>query len=174
MYVIMKGLLNTPATFGEDDPYYIETQDLALSLAQRYLDSTFCTWRSTGGSTDELPRLGGIEDSEAQGIMFEKYSDESINAAGGGGEYEVVEGFGWSNGVLIWAVDTFGNKRRSSASSSCLFHLIFNALLTVNIVKRPDCGDLEATDLKTRESQKAVHLSHIDARWTKKFGRRAP
>ncbi|KAI1369488.1 Six-hairpin glycosidase-like protein [Xylaria arbuscula] len=150
MYVIMKGLLNTPATFGEEDPYYIETQDLALSLAQRYLDSTFCTWRSTGGSTDELPRLGGIEDPEAKGIMFEKYSDDSINAAGGGGEYEVVEGFGWSNGVLIWAVDTFSNK-----------------------LKRPDCGDLEVADLKTRESQKAVYLSHADARWTKKFGRRA-
>ncbi|KAI0526081.1 Six-hairpin glycosidase-like protein [Xylaria bambusicola] len=150
MYAIMKGLLNTPATFGKEDPYYIETQDLALSLAQRYLDSTFCTWRSTGGSTDELPRLGGIEDPEAQGIMFEKYSDASINVAGSGGEYEVVEGFGWSNGVLIWAVDTFGNK-----------------------LKRPDCGDLEAADLDTRESQRAVYLSRIDARWTKKFGRRA-
>lgn len=111
MYAIMKGLLNTPPTFGKEDPYYVETQELALSLAQRYLDSTFCTWRSTGGSTDELPRLPGIEDPDAQGIMFEKYSDESINVAGGGGEYEVVEGFGWSNGVLIWAVDTFANKR---------------------------------------------------------------
>lgn len=35
--------------------------------------------------------------------MFEKYSDEAINARGGGGEYAVVEGFGWTNGVLIWA-----------------------------------------------------------------------
>lgn len=149
MYAIMKGLLNTPPTFGKEDPYYVETQELALSLAQRYLDSTFCTWRSTGGSTDELPRLGGIEDPDAQGIMFEKYSDESINVAGGGGEYEVVEGFGWSNGVLIWAVDTFGNK-----------------------LKRPDCGNLEAADSTSDNGKRAV-LSHIDARWTKKFGRRA-
>ncbi|KAJ2981265.1 hypothetical protein NUW58_g6730 [Xylaria curta] len=149
MYAIMKGLLNTPPTFGEQDPYYVETQELALSLAQRYLDSTFCTWRSTGGSTDELPRLGGIEDSEAQGIMFEKYSDESINVAGSGGEYQVVEGFGWSNGVLIWAVDTFGNK-----------------------LKRPDCGDLEAVNTDSENSKRAVFLSDADARWTKKFGRR--
>ncbi|KAI0543143.1 Six-hairpin glycosidase-like protein [Xylaria digitata] len=145
MYAIMKGLLNTPPTFGEDDPDYIETQNLSLSLAQRYLDSTFCTWRSTGGSTTELPRLGGIEDPKAQGIIFEKYSDESINVAGGGGEYEVVEGFGWSNGVLIWAVDTFGNK-----------------------LKRPDCGDLEPNPVDLRKSRR-----HIDTRWTKKFGRAA-
>ncbi|KAI1421063.1 Six-hairpin glycosidase-like protein [Xylaria sp. FL1777] len=150
MYAIMKGLLNTPPTFGKEDPYYIETQELALSLAQRYLDSTFCTWRATGGSTNELPRLGEVEDPEAQGIIFEKYSDESINVAGGGGEYEVVEGFGWSNGVLIWAVDTFGNN-----------------------LKRPDCGNLEVAHLDLGEMKRAVFLSDIDARWTKKFGRRA-
>ncbi|KAI0873941.1 Six-hairpin glycosidase-like protein [Hypoxylon argillaceum] len=150
MYALMKGLLNTPPTFGKQDPYYVETQELALSLAQRYLDSTFCTWRSTGGSTDELPRLGGIEDPDAQGIMFEKYSDDSVNAAGGGGEYEVVEGFGWSNGVLIWAVDTFGNR-----------------------LKRPDCGHLETRRFGTADSKRAVFLSQVDARWTKRFGRRA-
>ncbi|GAP90318.1 putative glycoside hydrolase family 37 protein [Rosellinia necatrix] len=148
MYAIMKGLLNTPPTFGKEDPYYVETQELALSLAQRYLDSTFCTWRSTGGSTDELPRLDGIADPKAQGIMFEKYSDESTNVAGSGGEYEVVEGFGWSNGVLIWSVDTFGNK-----------------------LKRPDCGRLEARS-ELDNSGRAVLLSAIDARWTKKFGKR--
>ncbi|KAI2628328.1 glycoside hydrolase family 37 protein [Xylaria nigripes] len=133
MYVMMNGLLNTPPTFGEKDPDYIATQDLALALAQRYLDSTFCTWRSTGGSTDELPRLGGISDPDAQGIMFEKYSDAAINAVGGGGEYEVVEGFGWSNGVLIWTVDTFGNK-----------------------LTRPDCGDLTPS---SPESLKRAALS---------------
>ncbi|KAI0489597.1 glycoside hydrolase family 37 protein [Xylaria cf. heliscus] len=149
MYAIMKGLLNTPPTFGEEDPYYVEIQELALTLAQRYLDSTFCTWRSTGGSTDELPRLSGIEDPDAQGIIFEKYSDASVNAAGSGGEYEVVEGFGWSNGVLIWAVDTFGNK-----------------------LKRPDCGQLEAAGSDSQNSKRAVFLSDIDARWVKKFSRK--
>ncbi|KAI1467392.1 glycoside hydrolase family 37 protein [Daldinia caldariorum] len=136
MYVLIKGLLNTPATFGKEDPAYIETQDLSLKLAQRYLDSTFCTWRATGGSTDETPKLEGLD------------SDDSTNVAGGGGEYEVVEGFGWTNGVLIWAVDTFGNK-----------------------LKRPDCGNLTAVNpdrkLKKRDNfgQRAVELSPYDARW---------
>ncbi len=35
MYVLMEGLLNTPATFGTDDPAYQDIQDLALGLGQR-------------------------------------------------------------------------------------------------------------------------------------------
>lgn len=72
MYVLMKGLLQTPATFGEEDPSYIETQDLSLKLAQRYLSSTFCTWLATGGSTDETPQLEGFGPDDT-GIMFEKW-----------------------------------------------------------------------------------------------------
>ncbi|KAI0136388.1 glycoside hydrolase family 37 protein [Xylariales sp. AK1849] len=149
MYVLMKGLLNTPATFGEDDPYWVETQDLALSLAQRFLDSTFCTWRATGGSTDDEPQLQGFG-SDDDGIMFEKYGDNSTNAVGGGGEYTVVEGFGWTNGALIWVVDTFNTK-----------------------LTRPDCGNITAatTNEKRDMPKRAVELDPSDARWIKKFGR---
>lgn len=44
MQMIMEGLLNTPATNGEDDQDWIWTQDLALRLGQRYLNSAYCTW----------------------------------------------------------------------------------------------------------------------------------
>lgn len=44
MQMIMEGLLNTPATNGEQDEDWIWTQDLALRLGQRYLDSAYCTW----------------------------------------------------------------------------------------------------------------------------------
>lgn len=148
MHVLMEGLLNTPPTFGEDDPSYQDVQDLALRLGQRYLDSTFCTWYATGGNTTDFARLEGLEDIQ-QGIMFEKYSDNSTNEAGEGGEYEVVEGFGWSNGVLIWVVDTFGNN-----------------------LTRPECGDIEAASPE-RKKKRAVELDPHDASWTKKFGRRA-
>ncbi|KAI0018518.1 glycoside hydrolase family 37 protein [Xylariomycetidae sp. FL0641] len=153
MYILMSGLLNTPPTFGEDDPAYAETQDLALRLGQRYLDSTFCTWRATGGSTSQTPKLQGVGDGQ-QGIMFEKYADNATNVAGGGGEYEVVEGFGWTNGVLIWTVDKFANR-----------------------LTRPDCGNLTAADVEMRKrhsvSSRAVELPAHDARWLKKFGQRA-
>ena len=145
VYAVAQGLLATPPTC-DNDPAYAEVRALALRLAQRYLDSTFCTWRATGGSTSELPRIEGAEEG-ADGVMFEKYADDATNVAGGGGEYEVVEGFGWTNGVLIWAVDTFGND-----------------------LVRPECGDLGQG---AAGSRRAVELSPADAKFVKRFGRRS-
>jgi alpha,alpha-trehalase len=152
-YILMQGLLNTPVEVGTDDDEqttedYIWTQDLALQLAQRYLDSLYCTWRVTGGSTEDVPQL---PNAQGNGTIFEKYADESTNAAGGGGEYEVVEGFGWSNGVLIWAVDQFGEK-----------------------LKTPECGNITAANIGgggEARKRSAVELEKRDAAWVKKMGR---
>ena len=151
MHVLMDGLLNTPATFGEDDPAYQDVQDLALRLGQRYLDSTFCTWYATGGSTSATPRLQGLN-PDAKGTMFEKYADNATNVAGGGGEYSVVEGFGWTNGVLLWAADTFGDR-----------------------LTRPDCGNVTAANVDPgkRSVRRAVEIDARDSPWVKKFGRAA-
>jgi alpha,alpha-trehalase len=143
-YIIMQGLLATPLDVTSDDTTqttadYVWTQDLALRLAQRYLDSLYCTWRVTGGSTTGVPKLSG---AQGNGTIFEKYADESTNAAGGGGEYQVVEGFGWSNGVLIWAVDVFGEK-----------------------LVEPQCGNITAANLGGNKKRSAVELEKRDARW---------
>ncbi|KAK2594130.1 hypothetical protein QQS21_008129 [Conoideocrella luteorostrata] len=150
MHILMQGLINTPPTFGEEDPAYKDVRNMALSLGQRYLDSTFCTWYATGGSTSATPKLPGLTDKD-KGVMFEKYNDNSTNGAGSGGEYEVVEGFGWTNGVLIWAADTFGND-----------------------LKRPDCGDIKAAASTQggKRSISAVELTAGDARRVKRFGSR--
>ena len=151
MHVLMKGLLNTPPTFGRDDPAYLGIQDLALRLGQRYLDSTFCTWYATGGSTSETPKLQSLP-PEAVGTMFEKYADNATNVAGSGGEYTVVEGFGWTNGVLLWTADTFADR-----------------------LKRPDCGDITPAEISTARrglnppAKRAVELGARDAAWTKMF-----
>jgi alpha,alpha-trehalase len=148
-YIIIQGLLNTPlesTTAGDTQTTadYIWTQDMALQLAQRYLDSTYCTWRVTGGSTTSTPQIQG---AQGNGIMFEKYSDEATNARGGGGEYEVVEGFGWTNGVLIWAADVFGEQ-----------------------LKTPDCGNITAAGKSSGEKKRsAVELHQRDAAWVKGF-----
>lgn len=144
-YIAIQGLLNAPLEVRDDDDAqtaqdYVWTQQLALRLAQRYTDSLYCTWRSTGGATAGEPQLPG---AEGNGTIFEKYSDEAINARGGGGEYTVVEGFGWSNGVLIWAVDQFGQK-----------------------LTTPDCGNITAAaPPSTRRRRSAVELSKRDAMW---------
>jgi alpha,alpha-trehalase len=151
-YILMQGLLNTPLEVSASDDAqttqdYIWTQDLALQLAQRYLDSLYCTWRVTGGSTSTVPKLQG---AQGNGTIFEKYADESTNAAGGGGEYEVVEGFGWSNGVLIWAVDTFGEQ-----------------------LKTPECGNITAANTGGggAAERRAVEIEKRDARWIEDFKR---
>lgn len=149
-YILMQGLLNTPLESQEGtDEDYVWTQELALKLAQRYVDSTFCTWRVTGGSTKEFPPLKGVQ-ANSTGVMFEKYADNSTNAAGGGGEYEVVEGFGWTNGVLIWAADIFGQQ-----------------------LKTPKCGNITAAsthvDKRSVNAASAVRIPSRDAKWTKKF-----
>ncbi|KJZ73029.1 hypothetical protein HIM_07601 [Hirsutella minnesotensis 3608] len=166
MHPLMKGLLNTApgpepmsglanSTGGNhtrqgDDQQRVHA--LALRLAQRYVDSTFCTWYATGGSTSKTPRLAGLAAAD-KGIMFEKYNDNATNVAGGGGEYEVVEGFGWTNGVLIWAADTFAGE-----------------------LKRPNCGNVTAAvhgggKHRRGEPPSAVHLDRRDAQRIKKFGR---
>ena len=33
--------------------------------------------------------------------MFEKYDTLAVGAGGGGGEYSVQSGFGWTNGVVL-------------------------------------------------------------------------
>lgn len=148
MHILMAGLEKVPATFGIMDPSFIEIRKLALRLGQRYLDSTFCTWYATGGSTSETPKLESVSDKE-DGIMFEKYADNATNTAGGGGEYEVVEGFGWTNGVLIWAVEEFGNR-----------------------LTRPKCKNLETSHSSDKRDTSAVMLHARDAKHVKKFGRR--
>ncbi|CCG81098.1 Putative uncharacterized protein [Taphrina deformans PYCC 5710] len=135
-YILIKGLLETlpDSRVGAGDTGYQKVQDLALELAQRYVDSTYCTWRATGGSHPALgiSQLNG-SDPTTNGTMFEKYSNLATNAVGGGGEYSTVEGFGWSNGVLIWIADVFGTQ-----------------LVT------PQCDAMNQTAMKTLAAKKSV------------------
>lgn len=41
--------------------------------------------------------------------MFEKFSNLDIDSAGSGGEYTVQAGFGWTNGVVLWVANAYGN-----------------------------------------------------------------
>jgi hypothetical protein len=61
------------------------------------------------------------------GQVFEKYHAENVGYPGGGGEYIVQEGFGWTNGVTLWILDKFGDKL--TAPKKCY------RLETVNIPK---------------------------------------
>ena len=81
---------------------------LQRELANRYMASVYCSWYATGGSLpDLLPRLPdtalNLTKSIGQtGILFEKFSALDSDSPGGGGEYVVQAGFGWTNGVALW------------------------------------------------------------------------
>ena len=45
-----------------------------------------------------------------KGHMFEKYDATSISKIGGGGEYEVQIGFGWTNGVILDFLDMYSDR----------------------------------------------------------------
>jgi alpha,alpha-trehalase len=94
--------------------------------------------------------------------MFEKYSDEAINARGGGGEYAVVEGFGWTNGVLIWAavskMEFVVREWRLTIKQD-----VFGQQLTT-----PDCGNITAAHTENAK-RSAVELHRRDAEFVKRW-----
>lgn len=156
MQLLIAALERLSADAPDNSSEWAWAHELALELAQRYLDSTYCTWRGTGGETGSTPFQPGLNESQLLGgLMFEKYSDAALNQAGGGGEYEVVVGFGWTNGVLIWIADKFRNE-----------------------LQEPPCGP--QWDEKTpvlppddthggqRRGRRAVELDPFDATWISK------
>lgn len=64
---------------------------LALEIAQKFVNSVHRGWVNTGH-------------------IFEKYNAEKVGVPGGGGEYVVQEGFGWTNGVVISFLEWFGDE----------------------------------------------------------------
>lgn len=62
---------------------------LAARLAQQYLSTAHAAWAQSGR-------------------MWEKFDAVRPGAPGGGGEYEVVDGFGWTNGVSLLLLERYG------------------------------------------------------------------
>ncbi|XP_075765691.1 trehalase isoform X2 [Pelodiscus sinensis] len=65
--------------------------------------------------------------------MFEKYSVDGDGNPGTGGEYQVQEGFGWTNGVVLQLLDIYGDRLTSGSPSTpswawivvaCIFALL--------------------------------------------------
>lgn len=71
------------------DSHVKEAQDLGFRLATNWVRSNFIGWNRTHK-------------------MFEKYDAQNPGSRGGGGEYGVQEGFGWTNGVILDLLDRFG------------------------------------------------------------------
>ncbi|XP_034556589.1 trehalase [Notolabrus celidotus] len=90
-----------------------EAKQLASDLAQRWIKTNWLAYEKYDG-------------------MFEKYDVNGDGKPGGGGEYEVQLGFGWTNGVALQLLDQYGATLTSGSghvSSSLLPPLVISAAL---------------------------------------------
>ncbi|KAG9098452.1 hypothetical protein FRC06_006370 [Ceratobasidium sp. 370] len=106
-------ILNTPSINYKTSPSWRDV--LVKTVAMRYMNAAFCTWNNEGQLPDDrveiLMRDNAVNDKNLYkhpGNMFEKLKATSPVDAGGGGEYDVQTGFGWTNGVAIWIARQFG------------------------------------------------------------------
>ncbi|XP_067031122.1 trehalase-like isoform X1 [Acropora muricata] len=71
-----------------------EIRDEALHFAQKWITTNYKAWKSTGH-------------------MFEKFNVSVQGAPGGGGEYSIQVGFGWTNGVVLDFLNRYPDKLHS-------------------------------------------------------------
>ncbi|XP_035725471.1 trehalase-like [Vespa mandarinia] len=76
-----------------------EAVELSLDFALEWLESNYIGY-------------------EATGKMFEKYDATSPGKGGGGGEYNVQEGFGWTNGIVLEFIKTFYQIKLNNSVSN--------------------------------------------------------
>uniref|UniRef100_A0A146LQW6 Trehalase n=1 Tax=Lygus hesperus TaxID=30085 RepID=A0A146LQW6_LYGHE len=76
---------------GLDASGNVDAKDLAFEMAERWVHSNYKAFNSTAA-------------------MFEKYDATVVGGHGGGGEYEVQFGFGWSNGVIMELLAKYGDR----------------------------------------------------------------
>lgn len=90
MHLIIFGLENLNDT---------RTSAIALKWANRWVRSNYIAYVETDG-------------------MYEKYIATEFGAIGGGGEYVVQKGFGWTNGVILDFLYHYGDLLESSGWDS--------------------------------------------------------
>jgi alpha,alpha-trehalase len=94
-HMVVEGLRNS------SDP---QIQEAAFRLANKWIQTNYFVYIRSGGK------------------MFEKYSVDSFKSkAGGGGEYEVQDGFGWTNGVVLDLLLQYGDRLRAPPLPAIVF-----------------------------------------------------
>ncbi|XP_041494623.1 trehalase [Microtus oregoni] len=77
------------------------TQEVAFQLAQNWIRTNFKVYSQ-------------------KSAMYEKYDITNGGQPGGGGEYEVQEGFGWTNGLALTLLDRYGDQLTSGTQLASL------------------------------------------------------
>ncbi|KXN69246.1 glycoside hydrolase family 37 protein [Conidiobolus coronatus NRRL 28638] len=117
-YVLIYGMLQVRDHL-QDEAQKKKLYDLALKQSQTYFNSAFCGWYSTGGSIEGILERNSNVTGTDSGHMFEKFDVTTVGLSGGGGEYDVQTGFGWTNGVLVSLVNTFNKDLKFPDVNIC-------------------------------------------------------
>ncbi|KAM5226873.1 trehalase [Hipposideros larvatus] len=100
--LVIRGLAKSPSP---------RTQEVAFQLAQNWIRTNFDVYSQ-------------------KSAMYEKYDISNGGQPGDGGEYEVQEGFGWTNGVALVLLDLYGDRLSSGTQTAFLEpHCLAAALL---------------------------------------------
>ncbi|XP_055278471.1 trehalase [Moschus berezovskii] len=90
--LVIRGLAKSPSA---------KAQEVAFQLAQNWIRTNFDVYSK-------------------KSAMYEKYDINNGGQPGGGGEFEVQEGFGWTNGVALMLLDCYGDRLSSGAQNAFL------------------------------------------------------
>ncbi|XP_068236189.1 trehalase-like [Palaemon carinicauda] len=107
-HIVILGLYNAR-------PIHHEAEVLSFSLAEKWIRNNWLAY------TQSTPNA-----------MFEKYSVERLGLPGGGGEYDVQLGFGWSNGVAMRLLAIFGDRLTATTGGSVIVQP--HSILVVSVV----------------------------------------
>lgn len=62
-----------------------------IQIAQQWVSTVYCSWKK-------------------EGLIYEKYRLDKLGQRGEGGEYAVQSGFGWTNGLALVYLKTYGDS----------------------------------------------------------------
>ncbi|KAI0217060.1 hypothetical protein L0F63_003895 [Massospora cicadina] len=113
-YVIVEGALKVGRLLkSKDKDLSRRAYKVGRETARNYIRTTFCAWYNSGGEVKGLlNRKSGVKKG-MHGNMYEKYDVRKVGGFGGGGEYQLQTGFGWTNGVLIHLLAKFPKSFKS-------------------------------------------------------------
>uniref|UniRef100_A0A452FH04 Trehalase n=1 Tax=Capra hircus TaxID=9925 RepID=A0A452FH04_CAPHI len=104
--LVIRGLAKSPSA---------KAQEVAFQLAQNWIRTNFDVYSK-------------------KSAMYEKYDISNGGQPGGGGEYEVQEGFDWTNGVALMLLDRYGDRLSSGAQTTFLAPYCLAAALLLSLL----------------------------------------
>ncbi|GAB5577138.1 LOW QUALITY PROTEIN: trehalase [Prionailurus iriomotensis] len=92
-------------------------EEMAFQLAQNWIRTNF-------------------EVYSRKSAMYEKYDISNGGQPGGGGEYEVQEGFGWTSGVVLMLLDRYDDRLSSGTQTAFLVPQCLTTDLLLSLLPR--------------------------------------